>query len=360
MPAKPVTAAGLGGASTSGSLLGIRLSEGMAADLVPVAVAEGQPLSDAEIEAVLSRLPEWDVPDETTAFARPAESLKPPLVGVTIDAAFPPAGAVDRVDTPATEPLEVLRFQPEGEVEVAPFLTVTFNQPMVALATLDQLDDTEVPVELSPSVAGRWRWIGTRTLRFEVLPGLTDRLPMATESAVKVPKGTTSAGGAVLADDVIWTFATPPAVPVSLSPESPSLPTTQVFALTLIKSLTPTRCSVSQPTADGETPGDTHRHRRRNHDTSPARRSRGISDRSNRCLTDAALTIVVGLGTPSAEGPVTTSEATTFTARTYAPLKIVRERRATQPMRAVNAVVDPKFNNTIDRFVSPINGHDRT
>ena len=38
------------------------------------------------------------------------------------------------------------------------FLTVTFNQPMVALGTLDQLDDEDVPVRVSPEVKGRWRW----------------------------------------------------------------------------------------------------------------------------------------------------------------------------------------------------------
>ena len=33
--------------------------------------------------------------------------------------------------------LDVLRVQPEGDVDVAPFVTVTFDEPMVPLATLD-------------------------------------------------------------------------------------------------------------------------------------------------------------------------------------------------------------------------------
>ena len=37
------------------------------------------------------------------------------------------------VDAPPSGPLEVVRFQPEGEVDVAPFLAVTFSEPMVAL-----------------------------------------------------------------------------------------------------------------------------------------------------------------------------------------------------------------------------------
>ena len=46
----------------------------------------------------------------------------------------------------------MVRFQPEGEVDVAPFLAVTFNEPMVPLATLDQLDEVDVPVELTPAI----------------------------------------------------------------------------------------------------------------------------------------------------------------------------------------------------------------
>ena len=41
--------------------------------------------------AVLARLPEWAVPaDDVETFNRPADSLKPPLVGDTIDTPFPP------------------------------------------------------------------------------------------------------------------------------------------------------------------------------------------------------------------------------------------------------------------------------
>ena len=36
----------------------------------------------------------------------------------------------------AAGPLEVLRYAPQGAIPLAPFLNVTFNQPMVPLATL--------------------------------------------------------------------------------------------------------------------------------------------------------------------------------------------------------------------------------
>ena len=39
---------------------------------------------------------------------------------------------------------------------------------------------------------------------------------------------------------------------------------------------------------------------------------------------DSAVTVTVGPGTPSAEGPLTTAKAKTYTFRTYGPLKVVR------------------------------------
>ncbi len=157
-------------------------------------------------------------------FNRPVESLQPPVVGDTLDAPFPPAPDAPSVpDAVGDGPLEVLRFQPDGDVDIAPFIALTFNEPMVELATLEQLDAADVPVEVTPDIAdtagidGRWRWIGTRTLRFEVTPtgddadgndGL-DRLPAATEYTVTVPAGTESANGAELADEVTFTFTTP-------------------------------------------------------------------------------------------------------------------------------------------------------
>ena len=96
---------------------------------------------------MLARLPEWVVPaDDVEPFNRPADSLKPPLVGDTIDTPFPPPDAPTPPPDPDAGALHVVRYQPEGPVDIAPFLTVTFDQPMVPLATLAQLDQSDVPV----------------------------------------------------------------------------------------------------------------------------------------------------------------------------------------------------------------------
>ena len=79
---------------------------------------------------------------------------------------------------------------------LAPYLSVTFNQPMVALTSLADLAANAVPVKLSPLPAGKWRWVGTKTLMFEP----SGRFPMATKYTVEIPAGTKSATGGTLAE----------------------------------------------------------------------------------------------------------------------------------------------------------------
>ena len=326
----------LGGTSGEGPAtsdeLGIRLSDGTPASVAPISLVTGSALSDQEVAAVLDRLPEWDIPLQQPTFNRPAQTLTPPLVGDTIAAAFPPEGAQTNPGATETDQLEVIRFQPEGDVTIAPYLSLTFNEPMIPLATLEQLDEQDIPVQMTPSVPGRWRWIGTRTLRFEVEPGATDRLPMATDFTVTVPAGTEAESGHTLANDFSWTFSTPPAVTESLYPESESLPTTQVFVATFDQIVDPeTVLAKLTLTADGDskpvrlaTASEIERD-----DAVASMLDQSLDDRvvafraTNPLPADADLIIEFGVGTPSAEGPKLTTEPTKFTARTFAPLRVV-------------------------------------
>src|SRR5262249_43019306 len=120
--------------------------------------------------------------------------------------------------------LEVLRFAPEGEVELAPHLSVTFSQPMVAVTSNEDLAASQPPVRLSPQPqgqwAGKWRWIGTKTLLFEP----NGRFPMATEYTVEIPAGTKSAAGGTLGARKEWRFSTPPLTLKSKFPTGESQP----------------------------------------------------------------------------------------------------------------------------------------
>jgi len=171
----------------------------------PTNLAPATPLSDAETATILKRLPaiKNDASDETD-FALREGSLPPPRTGKTINITFP-ASETAAAEAGAIGPLEVVRYSPEGDVSLAPNLSVTFSQPMVALSSQEEAA-TNVPVSLSPQPPGKWRWVGTRTLLFEP----AGRFPMATRYSVTIASGTRSANGGALGNTRSWSFTTPP------------------------------------------------------------------------------------------------------------------------------------------------------
>jgi len=152
-------------------------------------------LPDADAAAILGRAkPLVADAADTTAFALRPGSQPPPRTGQTIKSAFPapPSSLLPPAASDAGKDLQVLRTMPEGKVPLAPELSVTFSQPMVAVTS--QNDAAAVtPVKLTPEPRGRWRWIGTRTILFD--PDI--RFPQATTYSVEVPEGTRSATGGV-------------------------------------------------------------------------------------------------------------------------------------------------------------------
>src|SRR5215475_5988681 len=170
-----------------------------------------EPLSDEATQNLLRRLPPIKVEgDDEKDFALRDRSLPAPRTGQTISEAFPPASGAGQSEMVASGPLEVLRVSPEGDTPIAPHLSVTFSQPMVAVTSNEDLSAAQLPVKLSPQPqgqwAGKWRWLGTKTLLFEP----AGRFPMATEYSVEIPAGTKSAIGGALGAAKRWTFSTPP------------------------------------------------------------------------------------------------------------------------------------------------------
>ncbi len=143
-------------AGAAGELL-IRLSAGQAgpSEIVPVQLAFGEPMSAEEIAAILARLPELVLgAGDQVDFNLPTESPPPPRPGETVEEPFPPPPVPIVPPAVPAGPLEVLRYSPEGEILLAPFVNVTFNQPMVPLTTLEALAAEEVPVIIEPAHAG--------------------------------------------------------------------------------------------------------------------------------------------------------------------------------------------------------------
>src|SRR4030095_10893400 len=133
------------------------------------------PLSSLRIANILRRLSPLRMDsDDQQPFAFRERSLPPPLTGKTINVAFPAAANIGAPET-SVGPLRVLRSSPEGDVPLAPNLSVTFSQPMIAVSSQEEAA-ANLPVLLSPQIPGKWHWVGTNTLLFE--PHV--RFPMAT------------------------------------------------------------------------------------------------------------------------------------------------------------------------------------
>jgi uncharacterized protein YfaS (alpha-2-macroglobulin family) len=311
---------------------GLRLSAGQeqAAPATPAPTAASQPLTAAEAQQLLGRLPALPAAEgDQQAFALRPGSLPAPRPGQTIALPFPPP-------TPASPPpggieggggpLEVLRFQPEGDVPLAPYLSVTFNQPMVALTSLSDLAANAVPVKLSPVPAGKWRWVGTKTLMFEP----SGRFPMATKYTVEIPAGTKSATGGTLAAAVTWTFTTPPPTLKTSYPTGGSRRRdTLMFAAfdqridpaAVLKTVKVTAGGATiaiRPATAAEVQADTSVSRL----ASQAGEGRWLAFKATEPLPgDSSITVTIGPGAPSGEGPLTTTASQTFTFRTYGALQ---------------------------------------
>ncbi len=314
----------------------IRLSHAdpSAGNRTPMTLAETTTLAEAETTAVLARLPALTgEADDAKAFALREGSKPPPRTGATVLGAFPPAPKKAGERPRAKGPLKVARFGPEGDVPLAPHLSVTFNQPMVAVTSIDALAAKDVPVRLSPTPGeGKWRWVGTKTLMFEP----TVRMPMATRYEVTVPKGTRSALGTTLGKAQTWSFTTPtPTVVTTYPANEPTrrMPLVFVGFDQRIDREAVARTIVLKAGRKDER--KVRLARREEIDADPTVRQLVDGAEDDRWLAfvpvsalpyDTRVTVKIGPGTPSAEGPRTTTEAQTFGFRTFGRMKVTEHR----------------------------------
>ncbi len=326
-----------GGLSEMGAAVqgvSIQLSAGQAQPQAaePVLLATGEPLPEYEIEEILARLPALAVESEDQVdFNLAQEPIPPPRTGETITEAFPPPPEAIRPEPVAAGPLQVLRYAPEGEIPLAPFLNITFNQPMVPVTTLDNLAAEDVPVQLEPSLPGTWRWVGTRTLTFEYDSELIDRLPKATEYRVTIAAGTRSAVGGLLAEPVEWTFTTPPPKMMTSYPHNEPQPLDPLFFIGFDQRVDPQAVlgtiqvkagdrAVSLVLASDE---DIQADEQVKRLVKSMPEGRWLAFQAKEPLpADTSISITVGPGTPSAEGPLVTEDPQSYGFHTYAPLRI--------------------------------------
>jgi len=76
---------------------------------------------------------------------------------------FPISKEFHVVEDPKIEAI----FPNEGsETSEYSSITIIFNRPMVPLTTLSELEETEIPIEITPATKGKFKWISTRNLQF--------------------------------------------------------------------------------------------------------------------------------------------------------------------------------------------------
>jgi uncharacterized protein YfaS (alpha-2-macroglobulin family) len=315
--------------------LELLLSEGAAQPqpTTPVEQPPTQPLDAADIQPILDRLPPLETESgDVEAFKLPPQSLPAPTASEVVTQSFPPPATDMTPPTVAAGALAVLRYAPEGEIAIAPFINVTFNQPMVPLNTLDALAAEDVPVKVTPDLPGVWKWLGTQTLSFEYHSDDLNRFPMATEYTVEVPAGVTSLTGGVLAEAVTWTFRTPPPTVMRAYPNVSPQPLDPLFfvafdqridraamleAITVLASgrtYALRLATAEEIAADKSVNGYANQY--------PA--DRWLAFRAEEAFPpDTTVTVNIGPGAPSAEGPLTTREVQAFSFQTYAPLRVV-------------------------------------
>jgi uncharacterized protein YfaS (alpha-2-macroglobulin family) len=293
-----------------------------------ISAAPASPLPDDATQSLLKRLPAiTNADDDRKDFAIRERSLPPPRTGRISDEPFPPAPINEAPIDSVAGPLEVLRFAPEGDVELAPHLSVTFSQPMVAVTSSEDLAASQPPVKLSPQPKGRWRWIGTKTLLFEP----DGRFPMATEYTVEIPAGTKSAAGASLGETKRWRFATPPLTLKSKFPTDESQPLNPILFIefdqkidqaSLLKHIRlraderelPLRVATAQELANDEEVKAL---------AARAEPGRWLAFRAEEILpADSEIDVSVSPGAPSAEGPRVTTDEQSFSFETYGPLRV--------------------------------------
>jgi uncharacterized protein YfaS (alpha-2-macroglobulin family) len=343
----------------SKSGLGFRLSNADAdadheSDLATRVKTPLTAVSPAEAKKLFARLPDIKAePDDERDFALREKSIPPPRPGKTVTDAFPPPPGPPPASVTPPGPLTIERYAPEGPVDLAPYLNVTFSQPMVALTTMNDLAKEKPPVVLAPQPPGRWRWLGTRTVMFQP----EARFPMATEYTVDVPASTRSASGQAIVNAAHWTFATPPVRLKRSYPRGRSEVTDPVLFVELDQKIEPARFLASiELRGDGRAlplrlaePDEVEKDDNVRHIAEAAEMGRWVAFRPTEKLrTDTTFSVAIRAGAPSAEGPRVTTEEQRFEFHTFGPMRVASSSCGwsghCRPLDALQIV----FSNAID------------
>jgi alpha-2-macroglobulin len=327
----------------------------------PAAAAD--PISAEDAAKLLGRMPAIKSdPGDASDFAKRTGTLPAPKTGEKIPVKFPSAEQRNAPNSdPSKQSLEVVRFSPEGEVSLAPDLNITFSHPMVAVTSQEEAAKY-APVELSPSVEGRWRWLGTKTLMFDT----EKRFPMATKFTARIPAGTKSATGQILQKDFTWNFTTPAPKAIRMIPSGQTTTRDAVIYIAFDQAINPEAVLRSINVSAGgkrlpirlATQEEVNANGTIANFAKQEQPGRWLAFRAvgpggsvgNALPGNSQITVTIEKGTPSAEGPLTTAAAQTFSFSTFGPMSFVdaecgwRSNANCSPFEQWNL----EFSNSID------------
>ncbi len=346
--------------------LQFRLSEGVegAETREKQTLAATNPLPENESGNILKRLPAIkSEPDDQAEFKKRVGSLPAPKTGAKVPVKFP---ADEQRGTPKINlgnTLEVVRYTPEGAVGLAPDLTVTFSQPMVAVTSQEEAAKT-VPVQFSPALPeGKWRWLGTKTLMFDT----KSRFPQATKFTARIPAGTQSATGQTLQKDVVWTYTTPPPKVETMIPNNQTTRRDALIYISFDQQINPQAVlQMISVTGAGKkiavrlaTQAEIDADAGISYYAKQAQTNRWLAFRAvnadgtteNALPPATTISVVVPKGTPSAEGPLTTTVAQSFSFQTFGAMNFVRGYCGYDESKKICSPYDSfrmEFSNQID------------
>jgi alpha-2-macroglobulin len=168
----------------------------------------GVPLSQARVEELLALFTEpLEVERDKPEFLKRPDSKPAPRSATPKEMTFPPSTDSGSAPTAEVKELAVLSVSPEGILDRAPRLSISFNNPLIAVSdpTKAEVGDP-MGIKIEPRPEGRWRWLGTQTIIFEPTGS---EFPRATEYKVTVPAGLADVNGSKLAGAVSQTFTLP-------------------------------------------------------------------------------------------------------------------------------------------------------
>ncbi len=113
----------------------------------------------------------------------------------------------------ANNEFAVVHYGPVDNASSDATINIVFSKALRELETTTE--DAPIPVELTPSVEGKWQWIGTHGVQFHPTAG---QLPLGTNLRVKVPAGIKALSGEQLPKPLEFGFGTPTPRLVSYTP----------------------------------------------------------------------------------------------------------------------------------------------